>query len=530
MEKRTLLAVALAIIVLVLYHYLVPTPKPPQIEKEKKEEVVKEKETPSKDKAPVKEKKPVSLGVVEEKLIHIETELYKAVLTNKGAAIKSWELKKYTDNDKKPVQLLRTEDPSVLPLSIFPGPSLEQGEGILKGNYKVDKEKVILSKDMEKETISFFYQDRTGVSVKKTLAFYSKDYRVDIKIETEGINSYTLSLGQDFGIFKKDEGYGHVGPVTRVNSDNITNKPEKIKEPLIYKGSIAWTAMEDKYFTAAVAPVSKVDEAVVNRIGDSATTGLTTSLGVSEFILYAGPKEYDRLKTLKVGLEDIIDYGWFPLGSSGNKVLALPFFRLLKLFYNFLKNYGLAIILLTVLVRIVFIPLTNKSQKSMKAMQSLAPKVNEIKEKYKKDPQRMNKEVMELYKKHKINPVGGCLPMILQLPVFIALYNVLMYAIELRGAPFFLWVTDLSAPDTLFGHVGGFSLGGPLPYLMGITMFVQQKMTPSSLDPMQSKMMLFMPVVLTFMFLSFPSGLVLYWLVNNVLSIAQQYYINKKTA
>ena len=140
----------------------------------------------------------------------------------------------------------------------------------------------------------------------------------------------------------------------------------------------------------------------------------------------------------------------------------------------------------------------------------------------------MQAEMMELYKKYKVNPVGGCLPMILQIPVFFALYKVLLVSIELRSAPFMLWITDLSAPDTLFGHIGGFSAGGPLPYLMGITMVVQQKMTPSSMDPKQAKMMMFMPVIFTFMFLNFASGLVLYWLVNNVLSIAQQFYINRK--
>lgn len=524
MEKRTLLAIVLSIIVLIVYQFLVPPPKPPKIDKEEKtEEILPEekKDVPSKGKILPEKKKAVPVEVVEERLINIETELYRAILTNKGAAIKSWELKRYTDKDKRPVQLQGIKDPEVLPLSVFVTvPSQEMKEGILKGNYKVDKEKVVLSKERESDIISFFYQDRSGVSVRKTFTFYNNDYRVDIKINTEGIPSYTLSLGQDFGIFEREEGYSHVGPVTRVNGQNITNKPEKIKEPLSYKGRIAWTAMEDKYFTAAVAPVSKVDEAVVERIGDSALTGLTSSLGVSEFILYAGPKEYDRLKSLKVGLEDIVDYGWFPLGRSGNKILALPFFRLLKLFYSFLNNYGLAIILLTILIRIVFIPLTNKSQKSMKAMQALAPKINEIREKYKKDPQRMNKEVMELYKRHKVNPLGGCLPLILQLPVFIALYNVLMYAIELRDAPFYLWIRDLSAKDPYY----------ILPIAMGVSMFIQQKMTPTSLDPMQAKIMMIIPVALTFLFLSFPSGLVLYWLVNNILSIAQQYYINKKLA
>jgi YidC/Oxa1 family membrane protein insertase len=170
----------------------------------------------------------------------------------------------------------------------------------------------------------------------------------------------------------------------------------------------------------------------------------------------------------------------------------------------------------------------------MKKMQELQPRIAEVREKYKKDPQKMQKEMMDLYKKYKVNPVSGCLPMILQIPVFFALYKILLIAIELRGAPFMLWIKDLSAPDTLFGHmpswlplIGGFAVG-PLPILMGATMLIQQKMTPTTMDPAQNKMMMFMPIIFTFMFLNFASGLVLYWLMNNVLSIAQQFYVNRK--
>ena len=166
----------------------------------------------------------------------------------------------------------------------------------------------------------------------------------------------------------------------------------------------------------------------------------------------------------------------------------------------------------------------------MRKLQELQPKMTEIREKYKKDPQKMQQEMSELYKKNKVNPVGGCLPMLLQIPVFFALYKVLLVSIELRGAPFLLWITDLSAPDALFGHIAGFSLGGPLPYLMGITMVLQQKMTPSTMDPKQAKLMMLMPVIFTFMFLNFASGLVLYWLVNNILGIIQQFFVNRKLA
>jgi YidC/Oxa1 family membrane protein insertase len=250
---------------------------------------------------------------------------------------------------------------------------------------------------------------------------------------------------------------------------------------------------------------------------------------VNKFLLYAGPKEYDRLKVLNVGLEHIIDFGFF-------SIIAMPLFWIMKLFYKITMNYGWAIIILTILIRIPFIPLMNKSQKSMKRMQEIQPKMAELREKYKKDPQRLQKEMMQLYKTHKVNPLGGCLPILLQIPVFFALYKILSIAIELRGAPFMLWINDLSAPDTLFGHIptwfpliGGFAVG-PLPILMGASMIIQQKMTPTTMDPTQNKLMMFMPVIFTFLFLNFASGLVLYWLMNNIFSIAQQIYVNRKLA
>ncbi len=274
---------------------------------------------------------------------------------------------------------------------------------------------------------------------------------------------------------------------------------------------INWIAQEDKYFTAALVPVTPVEGAHLWSEKDTAEIALKLSSQKNDLILYAGPKEYDRLKLLNAGLEHIIDFGWFAF-------VAMPLFWVLKFFYSFLGNYGWAIIILTIITRIPFIPLLHKSQQSMKKMQKIQPMMAELKEKYKNDSAKMQKETMALYKKYKVNPIGGCLPMFLQIPVFIALYNVLLRAIELRGAPFIFWITDLAAKDPYY----------ILPVVMGGTMVLQQKMTPSAMDPKQAKMMMLMPVIFTFMFLSFASGLVLYWLVNNILGIAQQYVANKK--
>ena len=195
----------------------------------------------------------------------------------------------------------------------------------------------------------------------------------------------------------------------------------------------------------------------------------------------------------------------------------MPLLIVLKFIYNYVGNYGIAIIILTILIKIIFWPLGNKSYKSMKEMQKLQPKMQELREKYKDDKQKLSQETMALYKTHKVNPLGGCLPIVIQIPVFFGLYKVLLYAIELRHSPFFFWIQDLSAKDPYY----------ITPIVMGATMFMQQKMTPTMGDPMQAKIMLFMPVVFTFLFLNFPSGLVIYWLFNNIISIGQQMYINK---
>jgi YidC/Oxa1 family membrane protein insertase len=226
-----------------------------------------------------------------------------------------------------------------------------------------------------------------------------------------------------------------------------------------------------------------------------------------------------------VEAEKIVDFGWFD-------IIAKPMILGLNWANKVTHNYGIDIILLTILIKIIFYPLSVKSFKSMKEMQKMQPHIQKLKEKYKDDKQKLNAEMMDLYKTKGINPMGGCLPMVVQIPVFFALYKGLSGALELRHAPFMFWINDLSAPEDLFSFtVMGYTIPiRILPLVMGATQVIQQKMTPTSVDPMQEKMMMFMPIFFTFLFWSFPAGLVLYWLVNNVISIAQQYYINKKVA
>lgn len=225
--------------------------------------------------------------------------------------------------------------------------------------------------------------------------------------------------------------------------------------------------------------------------------------------LYAGPQELEKLKTLAPGLEYVVDYGWL-------HILAYPLFLLLNWLNGLAGNWGVAIILLTVLIKLVFYPLSAASYKSMAQMRKLAPRLQAIKERYGDDRQKLHEAMMKIYQEEKINPLGGCLPILVQIPVFIALYWVLLGAVELRQAPFALWITDLSAPDPYY----------ILPLIMTATMFIQMKMSPTPPDPVQAKVMMIMPIVFSVFFFFFPAGLVLYWLINNVLSILQQWRIN----
>ncbi|HEY3347437.1 MAG TPA: membrane protein insertase YidC, partial [Nitrospirota bacterium] len=339
--------------------------------------------------------------------------------------------------------------------------------------------------------------------------FKNDSYAFNLDIQSS--KPYTLYMGDGFGSLtpKEEKGYGHIGPVVFVDGQRSQDKPEKLAEPKKYTGKTGWAALCDKFFIAAIIPKGPVDAVSMKGSTDLGLVAVKGADGGS-YLVYAGPKEYDRLKSFNIGLEQSIDFGWFSF-------IAKPLFVVLKFFYGIVKNYGWAIILLTIVVKLLFAPLTHKSQKAMKKMQKLQPMFAELKEKYKGDAQRMNAEMMAIYKREKVNPMGGCLPMLIQIPVFIALYNVLNNAIELRQAPFVWWLTDLSSKDPYY----------VLPILMGLSMVVMQKMTPTSMDPMQNKMMMFMPVILTFMFISLPSGLVLYFTVSNLLSMAQQFYINK---
>ncbi|PLX70899.1 MAG: preprotein translocase YidC [Denitrovibrio sp.] len=362
------------------------------------------------------------------------------------------------------------------------------------------------------------------VVVTKKYIINENDYLIKGAVTFTNTGERTLSVPFRSGIgqnavdgFEGDR-YTFQGPLMFDGKRLKKEKAEKVDKNIVVENP-EWVGYMSKYFLVAVA--QDYESGVFSPKGNSAETAGLTELKLNpgdrqeiKFSVFAGPKEYDLLKSYDIKFEKSINFGIFSF-------IAIPMLKFLKMIYGVVGNYGFAIILLTFVIKLITFPLTQKSMVSMKKMSSLGPKMAEIKEKYKGDKEKMNAANMELYKKEGVNPLGGCLPMLLQIPVFFALYKTLLLSIELQGAPFIFWITDLSLKDPYY----------ITPVVMGATMFLQQKMTPSTAtDELQKKIFTFMPLIFTFLFLTFPSGLVVYWLTNNVLTIAQQYVINKKLA
>ncbi|MDX8392541.1 MAG: membrane protein insertase YidC [Mariprofundaceae bacterium] len=313
--------------------------------------------------------------------------------------------------------------------------------------------------------------------------------------------------------------YQFVGPVSLLEDKLIEHSYDDLDEesPIKQKARGGWTGIMEPYFIAALLSDSdRVYDYYYKGNGTTyqagrLTTGERDGRG-SDFItnIYIGPKATTIMKSLNIGLERSVDYGWFA-------VISKPLHNLLIWLYAFLGNYGLCIIVLVLMIKTIFYWPTQKAYESMADMRKLQPEMTRMRELHGDDRQKMGQEMMALYKKNKVNPMGGCLPIVIQIPVFFALYKALLVSIELRQAPFYGWITDLSAMDPYY----------VLPIVMGASMIIQQRLNPAPPDPLQAKVMKFLPILFTFMFLFFPSGLVLYWLVNNILAIAQQWYILK---
>jgi YidC/Oxa1 family membrane protein insertase len=542
MEKRVIIFLILSLAIIFGYDYLLKElgwlPQPPQNQDAAKQEPISHPEEPptqaSQAVSEVKESrtevarqpglgKPspssseASLPTNEETVV-IDTDLFRAELTNRGGALKSWELKRYrtVPPEQKPVQLVYSGGKFRGPLSIAVADA-ELDKAIREGLYSFEKDFTTLNASHPVGHVTLRFQDPVRqLSVEKQLTFHHDSYVVDISVKLDGVTQpFDVSLGTNFGIVEWGEGFiGLIGSASMVDGKVEKETPETELER---KGTVQWVALQDKYFLSVLLP-RQATAAVVKKEGDKiVSAGVRMALPSNgagmAFQLYAGPKEYDTLRSFSVGLEDTIDFGWFIFGSWGVvKAVAKPIFYVLRFINGYTHNYGITIILLTMALKLLFVPLQYKSYKSMKQMQVIQPKVLAIQEKFKDDRDRLNKELIKLYRDHKVNPVGGCLPMVLQMPVFVALFNILYMTIDLRQAPFMLWITDLSVQDPYY----------VLPLVMGATMVIQQKITPTTMDPTQAKIMLMLPAFMTFLFINFPAGLVLYWLTNNVLTILQQ--------
>jgi YidC/Oxa1 family membrane protein insertase len=397
-----------------------------------------------------------------------------------------------------------------------------------------------------------------GVRVRETLTFQAESYAVDATVRVENTaatpRSLTIALPwstrQDWRDDKPKEKFQGQHPteiVWAVNGGIV--RAENLCEVHAVAADGRWIGIGSVWYMAALVPrgegfklVARGEDKACESKSKEPVGRATIAVQATPTIapgqawegrvtIFVGPKEYDRLKA--VGLEGAINFGGFPIprnwGGLPMEWLGVPILLLMNWVYRHVGNYGIAIILLTVVSKVLFYPLTVKSMRSMKAMQALQPQINALRNKYKSDPQRLQRETMDLYRQHKVNPMGGCLPMVAQVPIFYALYLALSVSVELQNATFFcfgrlfgvhLWICDLASHDPTY----------VLPILMGVTMFLQQKMTPTAGDPRQAKMMLVMPFVFTFMFLNLPAGLVLYWTVSNVLQILQQWYMDRSKA
>ena len=447
------------------------------------------------------------------------------IITNKGAMVKNILLSQHKTAQGEPIDLVEHENGGTLPLALES--SNDQVTNILQNAYyNPSTTSLELSESQPTGTLKMTLEHSSGVNVVREFTFRHNDFMIDVQTRINAPNyasqnlSYNVLFGPGMG--GKTESQTNyivfVGPTTFVNNERAETPPEDIVNEVTYSGDLAWTSFQNKYFAAALIPQEGIKAAVVKKSGENVYVGLkmesVQSSASASHRLYAGTKELQILEKSGHKLFRLMDYGWF-----GNKFawLVKPMLKCLQYFHEIFNNYGWAIIFVTLVIKIIFAPLTHKSFKSMKGMQKVQPYVKVIQERNKDDRQKMNEEMLELYKKHKVNPLGGCLPMLLQIPVFIALYHALFFSIELRGAPFIGWIHDLSVQDPYYVW----------PVMMGATMFLQQKLNPSIGDPTQQKIMMMLPIVFTFLFMSFPAGLVLYWTVNNILTISQQAYIYK---
>lgn len=464
--------------------------------------------------------------------IRVVTDLFNIDISTVGGGIRSAKLLKHrtSTNNPAPFTLLRDQGKPLFVvqtgLRAKEGPSPD-----LKARFQAEKTLYRLAAGEQQLVVPLVWHGPNGVTVTRRYIFHRGKYVIDMEQEVRNGGTSPWSAYQYTQMLRgpQNKASGFVRRVAYVGGAIYSpeNKYQKVSfsdmkdKPLDQTIQNGWAAMVQHYFLAAWVPPRKMAERYYSRVigSDEYLLGMSSpwqtiqpgQSGKFEGRLYVGPKDQERLASVAPGLELTVDYGIFT-------IIAKPMFIVLSWIHYVVGNWGWAIVLLTVLIKLLFFKLSETSYRSMARMRNLQPRMQQLKERFGDDRKRMNQELMELYKREKVNPLGGCLPILIQIPVFIALYWVLLESVELRQAPFILWLHDLSAPDPYY----------VLPIIMGLTMLAQQRLNPAPMDPLQQKLMMFMPIVFTGFFLFFPSGLVLYYVVNNSLSILQQWMITRR--
>jgi YidC/Oxa1 family membrane protein insertase len=464
--------------------------------------------------------------------VTVRTDMVVAEISSQGGEIVRLELTQHAAGEDRSANFLLFDDGQ---RHVYSAQSGLIGDGLPNHRtlYHLEPGEHVLQPGQDRLTLRLVAPEENGVQVTKLMTFHRGSYLIDIDYEIVN-RGETPVAGHAYFQFARDSKPAEAvqlfgvrtftGPAFFTDADKF----QKVQFDDIERGrakfssgaSDGWAAMVQHYFVGAWLPEGNVQrEFFARKVGpDLFTAGLILPVaaigpdqsGSVSTRLYAGPQEQDHLAGIAEGLGLVVDYGWLT-------VIAQPLFWVLSWFHSLTGNWGWSIILVTIVIKLVFFPLSAASYKSMAKMRVLGPRMQRIKELYGHDKPRMQQEVMDMYRKEKINPLGGCLPILVQIPVFIALYWVLLGSVEVRHAPWLGWIQDLSAKDPYF----------ILPVIMGASMLVQMKLNPTPPDPIQAKIMMALPIVFTFMFMWFPSGLVLYWVVNNILSIAQQWQITR---
>jgi YidC/Oxa1 family membrane protein insertase len=576
MDRQSTIAFLLIGIVVIAWIVMTsPTQPPPK----KKAQTVQVQDTLKKQEAPAAQAQPTEQAITpdtssvsklfakmntSENIITVDNKFVRFQLTNKGGKIKRAYLKNYknwyTDAKKKDVDVYQD---NIQLLDVYRGGSFDVEITTIPDRKLISTRDLeftpstaqssIVLKDHDSLSLSYEYVNVANQKITRTYTFYGDRYDTHVGVELTNLdslsgNSYDLVWN---GGIRSVEANSYDEANSSNSSIYMGGEQEKLKAPTdkpAFHGKLDWMCFRNKYFAIVIAPDQpdmidstkiqgykefKANNSVRDIYRGVISIPLKSASQKNTFLLYTGPIDYSILKKYNRNFDRIVDFGsFFGLSFIVRPIAEYLFMPLFKFLHLFIPNYGIVIIIFSFIIKLLLHPLTKQSFSSMRKMQLLQPKIAEIKEKHKDDPTKQNKETMKLYSTYGINPMGGCLPMLLQMPIFIALWGMLQSAVELRQQPFFWWITDLARPD-IIAHlpfkipIFGIDQISLLALLMGVTTFLQQKMTVT--DPQQKAMVYVMPVFLTILFMNFPSGLNLYYFVFNLLSIGQQYYITHTT-